>query len=104
MDECVLTILAPPAIEEALVDWLLELPEEVVFSSEPVSYHGTEHGVLDVREQVTGSQRRLLFHLQIPLETARELCSRLRSEFPDSSLRYWISPVLESGLLGKPGH
>ena len=100
MNECVLTLIVLREIEDALTDWLLDYHVELVFTSQPVSCHGLAHTELDTAEQVTGRQQRLSVQVQLPLDEARDVCARLRQAFPRAAIRYWITPVLETGHLG----
>lgn len=97
MNECVLTLIVLREIEDTLVDWLLDYHAELVFTSQPVDCHGLPHTQLDTAEQVTGRQQRWSVQIQLPVEAARDVCERLRTEFPRAQIRYWMTPVLESG-------
>jgi len=101
MTECVLTLIAPMQLEDALVDWLLDYDPDMLFTSQALDFHGVAHDELDTAEQVTGRQRRLAIQLQVSHETARDVRSRLAAAFRRAGLRYWISPVVESGVLGR---
>ncbi len=99
MNECLLVIIATPAIEDALVDWLLTCEGVSGFTSLKVNGHGTGHQPLTVAEQVTGRSRKLMFRCHLPMEVAREVIEGLKRDFAGSGLHYWMVPVLEAGRL-----
>lgn len=100
MNECVLLLIVSRELEDALIDWLLDYHAELIFTSQAVSCHGLSHTQLDTAEQVTGKQQRLSVQIQLSVDEAREVCARLHQAFPRAQIRYWITPVLESGQLG----
>lgn len=99
MEQCVLVLIANTSIEEPLLDWLLDYSDEMVFSSEIVDCHGIEHTALNLREQVTGRQPKLMVQLQVGLMEARAVCAALSRAFPTAGIRYWIAPIIEAGHL-----
>jgi hypothetical protein len=48
-------------------------------------------------EQVEGRQNQIMFHSQLPLDTARDIVTRLHEDFRGAGLHYWIVPALEGG-------
>lgn len=97
MEQCLLVIIATPAVEQSLVDWLLAREDVSGFSSAPVSGHGTAHEKLSMSEQVEGRQSQLMFYTQLPLQTARAVVACLREDFHGAGLHYWIIPSIEGG-------
>lgn len=102
MEQSLLVLIADRRMKEPLFDWLLGYHDDLVFTSHVVECHGVEHAVLSLREQVSGTQPRLMVQLQIPLQDARRLCAALGTAFPAAGIRYWITPVLETGHLEAP--
>jgi len=100
MEQCMLFIVATPAVEQTLVDWLLAREDVSGFSSAPVRGHGTAHEKLSMSEQVEGRQNQLMFYTQVPLDTARAVVASLREEFRGAGLHYWILPAVEGGHIG----
>lgn len=96
---CLLTIYAPPSLEESLVDWLLE--NEVVkgFSTANAYGHGERQEPLTVFEQVTGRQRRTQFLVQTDTAIAGDLLRQLQEKFAGVGLYYILTPVLAAGRL-----
>jgi Protein of unknown function (DUF3240) len=98
-DEYLLTINVPPSIEGALVDCLLVLESERGFSSFPVSSHHHKNHGISKNEQVTGRQREIRFQVYVPKQALAEVLAQLRKDFSGLGLHYWISPVLENGII-----
>jgi hypothetical protein len=99
MSACLLTLIATPALEERLIDWLLERGQDG-FTTLPCHGHGTGHDGLSAAEQVAGRKRQVAFWLQVSSDTATELVRELTAEFADAQLHYWIVPVAAGGPLG----
>lgn len=99
MESCLLTIIAPPALEETLVDWLLENEHIDGFSSSEINGHGERQAGLTLLEQVTGRQRRVQFLVQADPESAADLLQQMRERFAGVGLYYFLTPVIESGRI-----
>lgn len=97
MSESLLVIIATPAIEESLVDWLLERKEISGFSSLQIDGHGSPHSELSLAEQVAGRQRRVMFHVHAESGELQILLDALKQEFRGAGLHYWLMPLLEAG-------
>jgi hypothetical protein len=97
--EYLVTINVPPSLEEALVDALLTLEEELGFSSFMVNAHHHENRGLSLAEQVTGRQKQLRFQMYIDINDLDTLVNKLKQEFSGSGLQYWVLPVLSSGII-----
>lgn len=91
------TLIAPPSLEEPLVDWLLEFEPEHGFSSLPVNGHSCRQAGLTLAEQVSGRKRRVRFEMHLPEAEWRPLVERLRQDFAGAGIHYWVSPVIEQG-------
>lgn len=99
MNECLLMIIVTPALEDSLVDWLLERDEIKEFSSMHIHGHGGHHGQLSLAEQVSGRQRKVMFHVHLAEAHLRPLLEKLRLDFNGTGLHYWITPLVETGYL-----
>jgi len=83
----VLTINAPPSLEDDLVDYILGSGLVGGFTSYPVMGHG-ESEDLSIAEQVAGSRKRIQFEVLIDESKAARLTDKLGSEVgPD--ITYW---------------
>jgi Protein of unknown function (DUF3240) len=92
-----LVLLAPPSIEEKLVDLLLGSVGNEVFTSVPTFSHGTAHGRFSAIEQVMGRSAAVQMQIVLTEPEMSDLLERLRSGFRGTGLRYWASPLALEG-------
>lgn len=99
MAKLCLTLLCSPSVEEKLLDLLLEVAADDVFTNTPTFSHGLAPNRLNPAEQVMG--RSATVQLQIIVEDAEieQLLQRLREAFRGTGLRYWVSPLLLEGVI-----
>jgi hypothetical protein len=97
--EYLVTINVPPSLEEAIVDSLLMLEEELGFSSFTVNSHHHENKGLSLAEQVTGRQKRLRFQMYIDQNDLEPLVTHLKKDFSGSGIQYWVLPVIDNGVI-----
>jgi hypothetical protein len=95
-NQALLVLIAPPGIEEALVDFLLAQEHFSGFSAQKIE-GSPAHGRLTLAEQVTGRKRQVMFHVHAPREEVDGLLERLRRDFRGAGLHYWVMPVIEAG-------
>lgn len=95
-EQCLLVLVAPPQLEESLVDFFLEREDFSGFSVQKVD-GSPAHGTLTLAEQVTGRKRQVMFQVHAGCPEVRELVAQLRETFGGAGLHYWISPVIEAG-------
>ncbi len=95
-EQCLLVLIAPPGVEEALVDFLLAQEHFSGFSAQKVD-GSPAHGRLTLAEQVTGRKRQVMFQVHAPREEVHDLVERLREDFRGAGLHYWVMPVIEAG-------
>jgi len=98
-NEYLVTLNVPPSLEEVVVDSLLLLETEHGFSSFPVNAHHHVNKGLSLSEQVTGRQKRIRFQLYVSVEKLPDLIIKLREDFADSGIQYWVLPVVENGVI-----
>ena len=94
-----ISIVVSTAIEDTLVDWLLERDEVTGFTSLPINGHGSSVHSLSLREQVAGSKKQILFQIYLPAQQARLIIESLKQDFTGSGLHYWVVPVEDAGRL-----
>ena len=99
MADCLLNMIVPPQVEDALAEWLLERDDVPGFSSVPVAGHGSSEKSMSLAEQVAGRSRRVMFVTHVPSDTAKALLEDLRTAFAGSGLHYWVVPVANFGHL-----
>ncbi len=97
--QALLIIIAPPNLEEILVDLLLLQKSITGFTSCRVHGHGTRPGAgkaeLSMVEQVTGRQQRVQFMLHAKLADLHALILILQTKFGATDLHYILQPMLE---------
>jgi hypothetical protein len=97
--QALLIIIAPPNLEEVLVDFLLLQKTIAGFTSSKVYGHGKRPGVgsteLSMVEQVTGRQQRVQFMLHATLADLHALVFILRTKFGPTNLHYILQPMLD---------
>lgn len=98
-NEYLVTINAPPALEEPLVDCLLDFEAEDGFSSFFVSGHDHRNRGLSLAEQVAGRKKQIRFQMYVLAEGLEPLLEKLKCNFGGSGVHYWVIPVIESGYL-----
>jgi hypothetical protein len=99
MADCLLNMIVPPQVEDALAEWLLERDDVPGFSSVPVAGHGSSEKSMTLAERVAGRSRRVMFVTHVPSDTAKALLDDLRTAFAGSELHYWVVPVADFGRL-----
>lgn len=92
-----LTLLCLPTLGEKVLDLLLELAGEKVFTSAPAFSHGLAHAQLAADEQVLGCSAATQMQIIVTEPELEALLTRLREEFRGTGLRYWASPVTHEG-------
>jgi hypothetical protein len=97
--QCLLVLIVPPALEEPLVDWLLDHPNLGGFSTTPIHGHGSGKAGLSAIEQVTGRRRRIQFQLHVTWEQAQTILDGLQGDLPEADVHYWLLPLIDSGRL-----
>jgi nitrogen regulatory protein PII len=97
LDSC-LTIVLPRALEEHMVDHLLE--ESLLvggFTTTQVEGHGQSIAYHGASEEVRGRARRVQIQIVMNGEDAYVLLDKLKTALPNREIAYWITPVLEFG-------
>ncbi len=97
--EILLSIIASPSVEENLVDWLLATDEVSGFTSFPVNGHGNSIHSMSLAEQVSGSRRKILFQTHLPQPQALQLVEKMKKDFSNCDIHYWMAPLLGAGRL-----
>lgn len=94
-DPTMLVLNVPPALEEDVVDYLLEIPAIDGFTSFQAYGHGN-HGTMTVAEQVTGRTKRVQFEIIMQEEDVPQITGHLKERF-GTHVRYWQMPVYNIG-------
>jgi hypothetical protein len=99
MSDVLLVLLAPPGIEEALHDWLLD-QGLTQFIAQEVLEHGSERRFESALDAVRGSRPRTMFQVATEEATAVAFVEGARERWPAMGLRYWIMPMFDRGTIG----
>jgi hypothetical protein len=100
MINCCLTLVCHQSLEERLVDHLLEHPEWVNgFSTARIEGHSLKELLPSMLEQVRGRSQRSEIRCVMNLEDAHALVAHLKQHEANSTIAYWISPIVEYGRL-----
>lgn len=97
MPEFCLVMVAPPEVEEKLLDALLSAVGNEVFTSTPSFSHGTAQGRLSSVEQVMGRSRSVQVQIIVTEAEMAALLQELRTSFAGTGLRYWAMPLAALG-------
>lgn len=95
-----LTIIAPSALEDALVDYLLshELCRDF-FYSRAIDMHGGDLTLQSLSERVYGRARRVEIRLPLPEADVPGLLEAFREAFPSSGAVCWTAPLTHYGRM-----
>ena len=99
MSDILLTLLSSPALQERLLDALLQAEGITFLCSTPAALHGLPADTLSQSEQVLGHAKAIEIRLLMSHSRLTALLDNLQEEFAGASLRYWTTSVLASGEL-----
>ena len=97
--EYLVTLNVPLMLEELITDCLLTFESEQGFSSLEINAHDHRHRNLSLAEQVSGRQKKIRFQMYIDQQDLSLLLDKLKTEFSESGIQYWILPVIDTGYL-----
>ena len=97
LDKKLLVLTVKPSMDEEIVDWLISQPFEAGFTSFDINGHGREMTNLSIAEQVSGRQKKTRFQIMIDDSEVGLFLQRLKSEFQNSGIHYWVQPIIEEG-------
>lgn len=98
-DQVMVVLTTSPALQEPVVDWLLEHLDGGGFTGVPVSGHSSRLEGLSPVEKVSGRQHRYQFQIQMPADAAGVFLEGLRGAFSGADIHYWMMPVIAGGSL-----
>jgi len=98
MNRCILSLIALPAMEDELIDWLLSKQEISGFTSQSANGHGSNHA-MSLAEQVAGRRKQIAFLIELDQPLADNIIRELKNDFSGTGLHYWLSPLLKSGTI-----
>jgi len=93
-----LTMVAPVALEDELIDVLLGLPQRVCgFTVTRADGFGGGVRLPSAMEQVTGRARRVQLQVALAEADVAPLLAELKLALPTSEIAYWVTPLLAFG-------
>lgn len=95
--QSLITLTVSPAIEESMVDWLLEIATHSGFTSFPVNGHSSREEGLSLAEQVSGRKQQTRFQIHIDNEEVPQFLEKVKQDFAGTGVHYWVMPLVESG-------
>ena len=98
--DCLLTLVFPPGLEEAVIGLLLEHPEWASrFICFPADGHGQAMPLAESAELVRGRAPRLVVQLIIARSDVAALLAELRRSVSSPDVAYWLVELGASGRL-----
>jgi hypothetical protein len=97
MDKYCFSLVCVPDVEEKLLDALLTVFNEEIFTSTPTCSHGTAMGRLSPAEQVMGRSRSVLVQILVSDPEMQTLLTLLADDFAGTGIRYWATPLTLEG-------
>lgn len=99
-NDCLLTLVFPPSLEEAVMGLLLEHPQ---WAARFICFRGDGHGqampLSASAELVRGRTPRLIVQLIVPRGEVRSLLAELHGAVASPEVAYWLVELAESGRL-----
>jgi hypothetical protein len=88
-----------PALEERMIDWLLERDAGSGFTGYAAFGHGAHQDHLTLTEQVRGRQDRIEFRIELPETEIESFIASLQESFSGADIYFYVLPILHSGHL-----
>lgn len=96
-DSSIFTLNVPTTLKDEMVDKLISLPSITGFNLTKMSGYSKEHSLYDIAEQVEGYRTFYQFEVLIAVSEVNNLKNSLNPICQPAKLRYWLTPVIESG-------
>ncbi|GAA6206410.1 MULTISPECIES: DUF3240 family protein [Thalassotalea] len=97
VDQVIFTLNVPTELKDDVVDVLIALPSITGFNLKNIHGYSKEHSLYDISEQVEGYKSYFQIEVLISKVNIDKLKSNVSSVCPSAKLKYWITPVLDSG-------
>lgn len=92
-----LSIIIPEALEDNMIDWLLEQNDIHGFNSIPIFGHGSSENDMTMSEKVAGKSKRIMYQTHVTEEIAKKSLNQLKRDFARSDIHYMIRPLIDAG-------
>lgn len=98
MTETILfTLNVPTSLKDEIIDQLISLPNLSGFNLKKMSGYSKEHSLFDISEQVEGYRAFYQFEVLTSSHEVSMLKEYLNPVCQPAKLRYWLTPVIETG-------
>ena len=97
--ECLVSLIISPDLEENIVDFLLTFESENGFKSYSVNSHHHNPSGLSLIEQVSGRQNKICFEMYLANDDHPGFIDKLRKNFSGAAIEYRVIPVIDSGSI-----
>lgn len=94
-----LNLVFPPALEEAVIAVLLDMPDLLGFTTLRGEGHGSSFEGASLRERVRGRVARNMAWLVLPAERVDEVLATLRRHLQNPDVIWWSEVVERFGRL-----
>ncbi len=91
------TLNVPTSLKDEIIDQLISLPNLSGFNLKKISGYSKEHSLFDISEQVEGYRAFYQFEVLISANEVSKLKEYLKPICEPAKLRYWLTPVIETG-------
>ena len=96
-DVLLFTLHVPESLKDEIIDRLISLQNLTGFNLNKMSGYSKEHSLYDISEQVEGYRAFYQFEVLIASNEVSMLKACLNPVCQPAKLRYWLTPVIESG-------
>lgn len=96
-EHVIFTLNAPTSLKDDIVDKLITFSNISGFNLKKINGYSKEHSQFDIAEQVEGYRAFYQFEVLIFFKDMEEFKTILNPICQPAKLKYWITPVLQSG-------
>lgn len=93
------TFNVPKKLKDEVIDHLMNSELASGFSLTSIMGYSNEHSSFSLDEQVRGYKNLFQFEVLVSEEKLTELKANLAKTFSTVKIRYWVTPIIESGHL-----
>lgn len=98
-NELILIAIVPQALKDSVVDALMEQTSLSGFSLSKIQGFSQVHSHYNVAEQVSGYRDFYRFEITHESQQSSSLIELLALRSEAKSIRYWVLPIIESGVV-----